>query len=286
MRRQFPGAITPPPSGDFFMSEIEHRLTDAEFSSAFQTAKAVADQTLLNPYDPAQVEELLDVLRKLLPSALSVRTDRMFVKSRREGAAPERIIFEDGGREPLLSYSLASGEDGQRKMIYYIRGTAGLSEYQASELVRATDGLIALNPMGAWSLQSDPMLPLVMSETMFADRTLEADEFTGALVRNLADILPDIDHIEITNQHRGKRRKQWCQFINRAGMEVTTIDTGAFTMHSKALVVRPKINLIDVNLFRCMIWSRQLGCRLRELPEVFHEISFATATGSATRIQF
>lgn len=268
------------------MSEIELRLTDAEFSSAFQTAKSAADQIHLNPYDPAHVEEHLDVLRTLLPSALSVRTDRMFVKSRREGAAPERIIFEDGSREPLLTYSLASGEDGLRKMIWYIRGTTGLSDYQSSQLVQATDGLLALNPLGAWSMQTDPMLPLVMSETMFADRTLEPDEFTGALVRNLADILPDIDHIEITNQYRGKRRKQWCQFINRAGKEVTTIDTGAFTMHAKALVVRPKINLIDVNLFRCMIWSRQLGCELRELPEVFHEISFATATAAATRIQF
>ncbi len=268
------------------MTEIEHRLTDAEFSSAFQTAKAVADQIQLNPYNPSQVAEHLATLRDLLPAALSVRTDRMFVKSRREGATPERIIFEDGGREPLLSYSLAAGEEGRRKMIYYIRGTAGLSDYQASELVRATDGLLALNPLGAWSLQSDPMLPLVMSETMFADRTLDADEFTGALVRNLADILPEVDHIEITNQHRGKRRKQWCQFINRDGMEVTTIDTGAFTMHTRAMIVRPKINLIDVNLFRCIIWARQLGCRLRELPEVFHEISFATANASATRIQF
>lgn len=266
-------------------SDVIESIGDAEFRQIASRMQALAASDPIPPYKKVNVLRHIRPLRALLPEAQAFRTDRMFVDATIPGAIPDRLIFENRKGEILLAFTPDDRGDAHGRLVGHIGKCTRLANPQIDELLDISFALLRTNHMGAWCLRPAESEGRAVSLTHIADRPIEANSFLARMVENLSALLPSIKTINVFHVVRGRQRRQWCQFFDHDGLEVASIDSKAFGVHMRAIVVRPNINLLELNILRCCIWGNQLGCTLEELAEVFHELMALTASVQASSIE-
>ena len=266
------------------MGEAFTGLSEEAFAEHLSASHTLADGLNLAPYKAVPVIETLKEIRALVPDAQCLRTDRLMITPTRKCPKPARVIFESRESKPFITFTPQESGPGLDRVLKHVSIVSGLDAAGAQSLQEMCRKLIEINPLGAWTLYPAKMEDLVVTEEALGARPLGQDELLRQIVRNLADLLPEVHQINIRHQNRGKRRKQWCQFEDANRREMTSIDSSAFAIHAKSFVARPDVNLVELNLMRLVIWSRQLKCSVGDLVEVFHELIFLTAVVGATRI--
>lgn len=268
---------------DFESDEIES-VDDEQFSQIVSQMQALAAADPIPPYQKVNVLRHIRPLRKLLPDAQALRTDRISVEATSPDVVPERLIFENREGQILLAFTPNRDQTAYGPLMGHIGKCTRLADPEIEELLEICHDLLQVNAMGAWCLRPAESEGRLVSATHIGERALQRDSFLARMIDNLSELLPSIKTINVKHQVRGRQRRQWCQFLNHQGLEVAAIDSKAFGVHLRSIVVRPNINLLELNILRCCIWSQQLECSLEELAEVIHELMALIASVQASTI--
>lgn len=243
------------------------------------------------PYPVTDFHSMLVRLRQMVPSVLSLRTDRYNAQPAGPGN-PLRVILEMTGREPFKVSLVA---EGGRSPHVHIAQKLRLEEDDARYVLRILLHIASVNPLGAWCLAPTEVDEVLLSHRRIGSKLLAHDSFLAEAVQVMAEDMPAVSAIAIdyhlTNPSPGKhgqaRRRAFVRFLGADGdTELAALDSAGFALHARHQLLEPEGDpMLELNLSRMAQWAAQIGISPEILAETFATLGFLTAALHVTRIE-
>lgn len=266
-------------------------------NSTLLRTQATSDNAVFDtvrPYEHAACQGLLAHIASLIPSAISVRTDRTSAGSISDTNG-QRIFIE----LPAEKYRVGLRPDPKELPAVHLAKKFNLDRDDAQELQCSLTTLASMSSLAAWPMKTSTVPPLIVSKTHCMDQPLASGSYLSETCEILAEDLPGVASIEmdyvITGNPRakvGSRRRAFIRFIGKQpGTELLSIDSAGMPLHARKQILKTidtendNEQMFLLNLYRMESWAKALGTDADTLAETFPTLNFFASSLHVTKIE-